>query len=323
MNFADAVRRPVVELLWRRQQHLRLETGRAVEPLGHVARDREAGAEPHRASCGRACGSPRTVARSNGSSPNCPSSRSVELVGLSELVNEPDDLVGMANGVRRELGGDDEVDRSALGLLEVEQPPEERLAKRPRARIPLEGHPDELDLVIAASKLVGKRLREDLCPAPLERNLRRADRDSHLLGSAPPGVRRSSSASMRRSRRVTSASDPFRELVDERQNRQVERPLLGRDRLDVPAHELAEHALHRSDQEAPRTDAGPARLLEWTLGGHCPGSLGPRPCGQRWPRSLTAVGPLESAGRAAHLLLQARENRRDFALLLRQASRPV
>ena len=58
----------------------------------------------------------------------------VELVGLAELVEQPDDLVRVAHDVRRELRRDHEIDRRTVGLLEVEQPPEERLRQHPLAR---------------------------------------------------------------------------------------------------------------------------------------------------------------------------------------------
>ena len=72
----------------------------------------------------------RTVARSNGVLAELPELGPVELVGLPELVDEPDDLVRVADRVGGELRRDDEVDRAALRLLEVEQPPDERLAQR-------------------------------------------------------------------------------------------------------------------------------------------------------------------------------------------------
>ena len=58
----------------------------------------------------------------------------VEVVGLAELVHEPDDLVRMADAVGGELRRDHEVDRPARRLVEVEEPPDERLVEHARTR---------------------------------------------------------------------------------------------------------------------------------------------------------------------------------------------
>jgi hypothetical protein len=100
------------------------------------------------------------------------------------LVDEPHDLVRVTDRVRRKLGRDYQVDRRPLDLLEVEQAPGERLSEDARARIPLEGHGDELRLVTPAAQLVDERLGEDLGPAARERHLRVADKDSHRSAAA-------------------------------------------------------------------------------------------------------------------------------------------
>ena len=101
----------------------------------------------------------------------------VEVPRLPELVQEPDDLARMANRVRRELRRDHRVDRPPVRLLEVEQPPEERLREHALARIPLERHGDELRLVVARAQLRDEVVGEDLRAAALERHLRNADRE--------------------------------------------------------------------------------------------------------------------------------------------------
>ena len=58
----------------------------------------------------------------------------VELVRLPELVQQPNDLVRMADRVRRELRRDHEVDRATVGLGQVEQTPEEGLREHALAR---------------------------------------------------------------------------------------------------------------------------------------------------------------------------------------------
>jgi len=105
--------------------------------------------------------------------------RAVELVRLAELVQEPDDLVGMAYRVGGELGGDDEVDRQPVRLGQVDEPPQERLRQHARARIPLVRHGDELRLVVALAQLGDEVVDEDLRSAADERDLSRADRDPH------------------------------------------------------------------------------------------------------------------------------------------------
>ena len=104
----------------------------------------------------------------------------VELVGLSELVQKPDDLVPVAHGVRRELGRDHEVDRGTVGFLEVEQPPEERLRQHPLAGVPLERNRHELGVVIALAQLLDETVAHDLGTPANEGHLGRADRDPHV-----------------------------------------------------------------------------------------------------------------------------------------------
>src|SRR5207245_6911794 len=122
----------------------------------------------------------------------------VEIPGLAELVQQPDDLAWVANRVRRELRRDHRVDRSAVRLLEVEQPPEERLRQHALSRIPLVRHRHELRLVPVLAERLHEPVREDLRAAALERHLRHADGESH--------GRRRSSSSTRRARSSTRRS---------------------------------------------------------------------------------------------------------------------
>src|SRR5207249_5335764 len=101
---------PVRDVAGRREQLPRLTERDAVEPLDRASRRSILGAL---AELAELC--------------------AVQLVRLAELVQEPDDLVLMPNGVRGELRCDHEVDRASVGLVEVEQPPEERLAEHPLA----------------------------------------------------------------------------------------------------------------------------------------------------------------------------------------------
>src|SRR5262249_1941282 len=105
----------------------------------------------------------------------------VELVRLAELVDEPDDLVPVPDGVGGELRPDHEVDGAAVDLVEVDQAPEERLRQDPLARGPLERDGDEGGRVGAGTGLVGQLRGEDLGPAVRERDLRRTDENSQVL----------------------------------------------------------------------------------------------------------------------------------------------
>jgi hypothetical protein len=98
-------------------------------------------------------------------------------------VDEPDDLVRVADDVARELGRDHELDPPAVRLVEVEQPPEECLGEDAFARIPLEGNGDEVGVVPALGELGNEVVREDLDAPARERHLRAADGDSQVLAT--------------------------------------------------------------------------------------------------------------------------------------------
>ena len=118
----------VGQWLRRRRQHLRLQAELVAQPGGHVARDGEERARlAQRDAVEPVHGPPlRPLLRAFAELPQL---RAVEVVGLAELVHEPDGLAAVPDHVRGELGGDHGVDRSAVRLLEVEQPPEEGLGE--------------------------------------------------------------------------------------------------------------------------------------------------------------------------------------------------
>jgi hypothetical protein len=117
-------------------------------------------------------------------------------------VQDPDDLVRVADGVRRELRRDRELDRASVRLLEVEQAPEERLREDALARVPLERDGHEVDLVRARTQLRHEIVGEDLRAAALERHLGGADGDPH------PRIHSPSSAPRVYLGRVASTSRP-------------------------------------------------------------------------------------------------------------------
>ena len=169
---------PVRQLLRWVRHHLRVEPGRALQAVGDVARGREHLARLAQRDAVEALhrAARRALLRALAELAEL---GAVELVGLPELVQQPHHLVRMPDGVRRELRRDHEVDRAAVRLGQVEQPPEKRLGEHALARIPLVRNGDEVGLVPARAELADEIVREDLGPAALERNLRRADGDPH------------------------------------------------------------------------------------------------------------------------------------------------
>ncbi len=95
-------------------------------------------------------------------------------------MQQPHDLVRMANDIGRKLRRDHGVDRTAVGLFEIEQPPEERLREHALAGVPLERHGDELGLVSVLAERLDETVREDLGASALERHLRHADGKPHI-----------------------------------------------------------------------------------------------------------------------------------------------
>ena len=172
----------VRELLRRVRHHLGGDPGRALEPVGDVAGGRED-------LLGLAEGDPVELLDATadrallGRLAELPELGAVELVGLPELVDEPDDLVRMADDVAGELGRDHELDPPAVRLVEVEQPPEERLGQHALARVPLERNGDEVGVVSALGELGDEVVREDLDAPSRERHLGAADGDSQVLAT--------------------------------------------------------------------------------------------------------------------------------------------
>jgi hypothetical protein len=164
------------------RHHVGDDPRRALEPVGDVARGRED--LPRLAQSDLVqllhAAAQRPVL---GRLPELTELRAVELVGLPELVHEPHDLVRMPDDVGGELGRDHEVDASPVGLVEVEQAPEERLGQHPLSRIPLERDADEVGLVPASSELRDEVVREDLDAAARERDLRPADGDPQVVAT--------------------------------------------------------------------------------------------------------------------------------------------
>ena len=64
--------------------------------------------------------------------------RSTEIVNPSILMCEPGDLVGMPHKVRRELRGNDQIDRLAIALAQIQEAPRGRVGQDLTLRIPLE-----------------------------------------------------------------------------------------------------------------------------------------------------------------------------------------
>ena len=259
----------VVERLRRMRQHLGRESRRCLEPCRDVLRDRE---EPRclaeRDAIERLHLAPeRPVLRRVA---ELPERRAVELVGLPELVDEPDALVGVTDEIGGKLRRDDEVDLLPVCLVQVEHPPEEGLREHACARIPLEGHRDEICLVPRA---------------------RSSSTSRSVKISAPPRANgtcgRGRRFSLLRARRLElglEAIDLLLEVVDQPQRSSVERPLVVGQRLDVPAHELAQHGLDGRPDASADTRAKPERAIR----GDGPEALG---LGARNPPLVLAAAP--------------------------------
>src|SRR5438067_8817106 len=76
------------------------------------------------------------------------------VVGLAILVEQPDDLVGVADGVAREPGGDDGVDALAARLGQVQAAPGEGSANQVEPLTLGQRNRDEVRLDAAAAKLL-------------------------------------------------------------------------------------------------------------------------------------------------------------------------
>ena len=133
-------------------KHLGLEAGRRLEPRRDVARDREEARGLAERDAVEVLHLPSQRALL-GRVAELAERRAVQLVRLPELVDEPHALLGVAYEVGRELRRHDDVDSPAVRLVEVEQPPEERLREDARAGIPLERNGDEIGLVLPGAEL--------------------------------------------------------------------------------------------------------------------------------------------------------------------------
>jgi hypothetical protein len=139
----------ILEWLGRVRKHPGAEPCRRREPVGDIARGRE---QPRGFTECDAIELLHLAAERSvlGGVGELPERSPVELVRLAELVYEPNPLVAVPHEVRGELRRDHHVDRHAVGLLEVEHPPEERLRQHAGARVPLERDRDELGIVTAS-----------------------------------------------------------------------------------------------------------------------------------------------------------------------------
>ena len=112
-----------------------------------------------------------------------------QLVRRAVLVNQPRDLVRMAHEVGRELRRDHEIDRLAVALAQVEQPPGRGVRQDLVLRIPLERDADQLGVVAARAQLAHQLAHVDLGAAVHERHLRLADDDRIGPTESECGVR--------------------------------------------------------------------------------------------------------------------------------------
>ena len=101
--------------------------------------------------------------------------RAAEIVDRPVLMEEPGDLVRMADEIGRELRRDDRIDPLAVRLGQIDQPPRGGLRQQLVFRIPLERNRHALGAVAAARQLVDQAAHVQLRAAVHERHLRLAD----------------------------------------------------------------------------------------------------------------------------------------------------
>ena len=93
------------------------------------------------------------------------------------LMHEPRHFARMAREVGRELRADEQIDRPAVALAEIEQPPHRGVREDFRLRIPLEGEAHQFGVESALAELAHQLARQRLGAAANERHLRFADHD--------------------------------------------------------------------------------------------------------------------------------------------------
>ncbi len=130
----------------------------------------------------------------------------------------------------------------------------------------------------AGAQLVDERVGEDLGSPAREGHLGPADGDPHGLRAR---LRRAELRHLR-----LQPVDLLLQVVDEPQRGRVEGALVVGERLDVPAHHLAQHGLDRSADAAADARPQPQR----PVGGDGPQALG------LVPRSAAVTGVATTAG---------------------------
>ena len=115
--------------------------------------------------------------------------RSTQLVRCAVLMNQPADLVRVTNEVGRELRGDQEIDRPAVALTEIDEPPGGRVRKDFVLRVPLERDADELSEIPAGRQLARQLPHVGFRAAVHERHLRLADYDRDVQPYGAAGAR--------------------------------------------------------------------------------------------------------------------------------------
>jgi len=70
------------------------------------------------------------------------------------LVHEPADLAGVASEVRRELGGDHQIDGAAVAFAQIEEPPRRSVREDLVLRVPLERQRDTVRVDASGAELV-------------------------------------------------------------------------------------------------------------------------------------------------------------------------
>ena len=97
-----------------------------------------------------------------------------QVVRRPVLVHQPDHLVRVADEVRRELRGDDQIHRCTVALAQIEQPPRGGVGQDFVLRVPLERHADDVRLVPGGAQPIDQRAHQQFGPPGHEGHLRLA-----------------------------------------------------------------------------------------------------------------------------------------------------
>ena len=186
-----------------RIEHLGLELIETAQAVRHVARDGVDGARLGEGAAVHGADHLQRLGVARLALGKVAVARAQQVVGLAELMDQPDHLVGMFDQIGREARRDDEIDPLARRLGEAHQSPGEAPLQQLGPRGPVERQGDDVHLEAAGLELVAQGVDQHLGSAVGERDLGGADDDARLH---PPAR----SFSSRRRSRVSTRAESWR-----------------------------------------------------------------------------------------------------------------